>query len=156
MEDIKIEKLSHERYEEVVNLLKETYKKSFNNYYPNAFIDFTVRRQTIENIKMKAKHNFYVLLHEKKVVACGCVITAKDCGEIVSFCVHPSFQKRGLGKLLLQYLEQIAQNEKIKRITCFSSIIALPFYVKNAYNFKDDKMIFSEKFGSFHLEKTLK
>lgn len=70
---------------------------------------------------------------------------------IFSFCVHPNYQGKGIGKKLMKELEKDDYYKRSDRIEVSSSIPALPFYLKLGFKYKNNEMTFEN--GSFYLEK---
>ena len=58
----------------LAKMVQETYRKSFEFFYPKSWIDYTVKRQTSERFLEKAKTmNFYVARHKEESIGCACV-----------------------------------------------------------------------------------
>ncbi len=60
---------------------------------------------------------------------------------IFSLFINPDYLKQGLGKLLLNQLENFAKNTGIQKLVLNASITAHIFYLKNGYSYKDDTKI---------------
>ena len=151
-----IELVSENDFEELGKMIQETCRISFENFYPNEWIEHTISRQTIERLKDKAnKLSFYVAKDKNEIVGCGAIgdyYGKEDESCLFSFFVKPTSQGRGVGKAIMSTLEKDNYFVRAKKIHVPSSIPALPFYKKMGYDFKDGKMIFED--GSFLLEKT--
>ena len=136
-------------------LLKISYKVSFENVYPQSWIDYCLNNQSEERLLNKIKKtHFYVAIIEDKFVGCGAIgdyfgKTDESC--LFSFCVHPSFQKQGIGGAIMKQIEKDDFYTRAKRIVCPSSIPALPFYLKLGFKHLNDALNYED--GSFILEK---
>ena len=142
----------------LAKMVQETYRKSFEFFYPKSWIDYTVKRQTPERFLEKAKTmNFYVARHKEESIGCACVGQYNNLDDecvIVSFCVAHKWQGKGIGKALMKMLEQDEVYLRSRRVEVASSLNALPFYLKNGFVYKNNEMVFD--YGSFHLEKFLR
>ena len=150
-----IELVSENDFEELSKMIQETCRISFENFYPNEWIEYTISRQTIERLKDKAnKLHFYVAKEGCEIVGCGAIgdyYGKKDESCLFSFFVKPNMQGKGVGKEIMNKLEKDNYFVRAKKVYVPSSIPAVPFYKKMGYDFKDGKMIFED--GSFLLEK---
>ncbi|MEB7460183.1 GNAT family N-acetyltransferase [Staphylococcus borealis] len=68
--------------------------------------------------------------------------------------VLPEYQGRGIGKLIINTLEDDEFYKRASRIEIPASITAVPFYQKFGYNFKDGVSIADEE-GIVRMEKKL-
>ena len=147
--------VKEEDLKELSIMIQKTCKISFNNFYPKDWIDYTISRQTVERLRVKAKNlHFYVAKEVNKIVACGAIgdyYGKLDESCMFSFFVDPEFQGKGYGRKIIQTLENDEYFLRAKRIEIPASIVALPFYRKMGYEFKNGVMIFDD--GHFALEK---
>lgn len=70
-------------------------------------------------LEMKKKNfaHYWVLEVDKKLAGyCG-YWKIEDEAHIVTFAIHPSYRRRGLGKILLSHILEDARQRKIKKIT---------------------------------------
>jgi GNAT superfamily N-acetyltransferase len=58
---------------------------------------------------------------------------AMDAARIRAFYVHPGFQRRGIGRLLMQQAEAAAKKAGFKRMELVSTLVGEPLYAKMAY-----------------------
>ncbi len=65
--------------------------------------------------------------------------------------VEPSYQRKGIGKKIIERLENDEYAKRAKRIEIHSAISAIPFYRKLGYEHKNGDL--SYKDGMFDLEK---
>ena len=136
------------------DLIINTCIASFNNYYPKDWIDYTIKRQTLERLKFKVKNmHFYVARKNKDIIGCGAIDFNEATKEawILSFFVDIEFQNNGIGKLILNTLEKYEYYTNARKVFVASSIPGLPFYIRNGFRHKDNKMNFDN--GEFLLEK---
>jgi len=55
-------------------------------------------------------------------------------GQVRYMAVHPEWQGKGLGSLILQYLESKAKFQGLNLVTLNARETAVPFYLKNGYS----------------------
>ena len=69
-----------------------------------------------ENIR-----DFFIVLDGEQVVACGALhINWADLAEVKSLAVHKDYQRRGLGKLIVEACRQEAKELGIERVFCLT------------------------------------
>ena len=51
-----------------------------------------------------------------------------QCGELAAFCVHPAYRGSGRGDSLLDYVEQRARDQGIRRLVRAQKIVLDPFF----------------------------
>ena len=106
------------------------YLEGIVNHYPPEF--FTERA--------KDSH-FYVLCDGSRIIGCG-GITGFSGSAIESFIfsvfVHPDYQGRGLGKMIMDALESDEFFCRASRTELASSITAIDFYLKLGYAYKNE------------------
>ena len=100
--------------------------------------------------------NGYVYCEDEKIVGCGFIGSywdKKDEACLFTFFVHPDFQGKGIGRQLINAVENDEFFLRSKRIEIPASITAVQFYLKFGYDYKngitepdDEKRIRLEKF----------
>ena len=105
------------------------YLEDIVNHYPPEF--FT---------EHAADSHFYVLCDGGRIIGCGGITGC--CGSttesfVFSVFVHPDYQGRGLGKMIMEALESDEFFRRASRTELNSSITAAGFYQKLGYAFKD-------------------
>ncbi len=77
--------------------------------------------------------NFQVIELEDTVIACAALYpAAEDSGEIACIAIHPEYRNKGLGKRLLESLEQTAKGQGLTRLFSLTTE-ASHFFLENAY-----------------------
>ncbi len=99
---------------------------------------------------------YYVLSVDKKIVGCGGINFAenKTVGKISWDIIHPDFQGRSLGTLLLKHRLEVLQSiESIRKITVRTSQIAYKFYEKQGFILHEIKKDYwAEGFDMYYME----
>lgn len=99
---------------------------------------------------------YYVLSVDKKIVGCGGINFAenKTVGKISWDIIHPDFQGRSLGTLLLKHRLEVLQSiESIRKITVRTSQVAYKFYEKQGFILhKIKKDYWAEGFDMYYME----
>ncbi len=126
---------------------------------PEDFEDFCeAYRDFLKNRVKEEFDEIYVSKKDKKIVACfAFVFGAKDvpwinnekCMFVELIMVHPSYQKLGLGREIIEFSWERAKRENLRLcISTFRDIKSYGFYLKN--NFKE----IEEREGYVIMEKT--
>ena len=107
----------------------------------NAYItkkDYYKDLEDINEIYLNACGEFLVGFLKEKLIAMGAFrMISKDRVELKRMRIHPDFQKRGFGQLMLNELESRAKNLEYIEIELFTSVRqigAQHFYLKNGYH----------------------
>ncbi len=97
-------------------------------YYSNRLLTSDDEQQT---------HMYVLTLHDpddlgrEKIEACGAIAMKEDLrgtGEITGIAVTPAFQRLGLGRMMMDVLEQDARERHLKRIVLRAAAAAFGFY----------------------------
>jgi len=111
---------------EIINVLQSISKyKPSNNQYLNIW----------ENFSRQQNYFGLVAIHNEKVVGYGSIffvrkIRGGNVGHIEDIAVHQDFRKKGIGKLLINALYQIAQEKKCYKVSLNCKEHNLSFYQK--------------------------
>lgn len=99
---------------------------------------------------------YYVLSADNKIVGCGGINFAenKTVGKISWDIIHPDFQGRSLGTLLLKHRLEVLQSiESIRKITVRTSQVAYKFYEKQGFILHEIKKDYwAEGFDMYYME----
>ena len=157
--------LKEEDIQEVSDLIARTARKCFVYYYPEKEIEKVVESLNYEGVKKRASWtHFYVIKEENKIVACGAIGPywgSEVESSLFTIFVDPICQGKGYGKKIIETLEQDEYFLRAKRIEIPAGMVAIPFYKKMGYDFKNGELIYSdghfalEKFNSEYSEKTI-
>ena len=124
----------------IQNLLEINSKDYGIEYCQNSAKDFTVDK-ILENFNKRTK--VFVALENDIVVGTAGLDKSwyNDNGEywILTVFVDISHHKQGIGKMLIQKIEEFAEEMKFKKLVIPASITACEFYHKLGYEYKDGK-----------------
>ena len=153
---MEISRIKESEFEEVSKLIERTVKESsFKYYYPAKAIEKVVESLNAEGVKKRASWtHFYVIKEDDVIVACGAIGPYWDSETescLFTIFVDPEKQGQGYGRKIIETLEQDEFFKRAKRIEIPASIVAIPFYRKMGYEFKNGKLDYSD--GHFALEK---
>ena len=102
--------------------------------------------------------SIHVLMLDEKseAVACGRLqINSKTEGQIRSMAVRTDLQGKGLGKKIIQYIEQRALELKLKNIILDARINAVKFYEGRGYKVAGESYLLFGIIPHFKMEKEL-
>lgn len=129
--------------QEVANLVKETMLTTNIKDYSKEYLESDLKNLTAQTFVEKAKYfHCYVFIDYtvNKIIAVGSIGAywgKKDESSLFNIFVSPNYQGQGIGKRLIQLLEQDEYFKRAKRIEIPASITGLGFYQKMGYSFKN-------------------
>ena len=142
--------------EAVSKLIRTTIGISNKKDYPEELMDELIAAETPEHVLERASWtHFYVVQEAEEIIGCGAIGPywgKEDESSLFTIFVHPDHQGKGIGRLIVETLEQDEFALRAKRIEIPASITGLPFYRKMGYSFKDGKDTVDEE-HLYRLEK---
>lgn len=125
----------------MAELVAYTLRVSNQSDYAPAYLKKIAESHSAAYFAERAKDShFYVICHGSKIVGCGGVTGYRgstDESYLISVFVHPDYQKKGLGRMILEALEADENFTRAKRTELASSITAAGFYRKLGYHYKN-------------------
>lgn len=157
MSDFSVRKFQAEDAEEVSALIIKTLRTTNIKDYSTEFIENDVKQFSPNHVIERASWtHFYVVCDNYIIVGCGAIgpyWSKEDESSLFNIFVLPEYQGRGIGRKIIETLEQDEFFLRAKRVEIPASITACEFYKKMGYNYKngidtvDDERIFRfEKF----------
>ena len=151
-----------------IRLIKETEYKTvadliyraisnppFSTFYPQFSIKYLAKALDEKGVKKRASWtHFYVVEIDGEIVGCGAIGPYWDSlteSSLFSIFVDPRFQGQGIGRKIIETLEQDEFFKRADRIEVPASMSAIPFYRKMGYEHKNGELNFHD--GEFKLEK---
>lgn len=109
----------------VKNLINRTIETCYLGAYCKEAIRFFKDWHKEEKILLNAKEGYTIVLeHGNKIVGTGTIVN----DEIIRVFVDPAFQKNGLGRKIMKYLETKANAEGTNLVKLDASIPSKKFY----------------------------
>ena len=125
----------------VSDLIVRTLRVSNARDYPAAMLEELVTRMQPADILVRAGWtHFYVVEDGGAIVGCGAIgpyWEKTDESSLFTIFVDPDWQGQGVGRRIIETLEQDEYALRAKRIEIPASITGLPFYLKLGYTYKD-------------------
>ena len=151
-----IRRLKEEDAKAVSELIITTIRISNVRDYPAELMEeLAARMQPADILQRASWTHFYVAEDAGRIVGCGAVGPywgKEDESSLFSIFVHPDYQGKGIGRMIVGALEQDEFALRARRIEIPASITGLPFYRKMGYSFKDGKAEIDEE-QLYRLEK---
>lgn len=155
---MKIRKMVREDAHDVARLNKAVWQNTYKKLMPDDFLKNLSIENWGNNIERGLKENKatgYVAIVDNKVV--GAILFGKSRNETLGYeyeihalNISPSFQKRGIGKLLMdKTLKDLSFCDKIYLMVVRENTNARSFY--ESQNFSDTGKIETLKLSDFHL-----
>ena len=141
-----LEKLTVRRFEErdakdVSDLIRKTISISNKKDYPEDLMDQLIEIETPEHVLQRASWtHFYVVSDGDTIIGCGAIGPywgKEDESSLFTIFVLPDYQGKGVGRLIMETLENDEYFLRAKRIEIPASITGVPFYLKMGYHYKD-------------------
>lgn len=124
---------------EISALIVTTLRTTNIKDYSSEYIENDVKAFQPQNIIERASWtHFYVVCDNDKIVGCGAIgpyWNKKDESSLFNIFVLPQYQRRGIGRKIIETLEQDEYFLRAKRIEIPASITATPFYIKMGYDY---------------------
>lgn len=151
-----IERVKPEEIEEVSSMCRRSALASMPDFYAPAVVEDCVSNalspEALRN-RISWTH-FYVAKIDGKIVGCGAIGPfwgSETESSLFTIYVDPEMQGKGIGKKIIEVLENDEWAKRAKRIQIPAAIPAIPFYKKCGYEHRNGKMTFED--GHFELEK---
>ena len=126
---------------ETAQVIADTLRTSNRRDYPAEYIEATIASHSAEVLIERAKSgHMYVVCDGAKIIGCGAI--AGYWGSLtesilLTIFVLPEYQGRGIGRRIIETLEQDEYFLRAKRIEIPASITAVEFYRKMGYDYKN-------------------
>ena len=154
-----INKFHDHQAEEVAVLIKRNLLEISSQYYPPDYMAAIARdlspEKLIENAK---KEHIFVAMENDKVIGTGSSANFGSEEEPsyygTAIFVIPELHRRGIGKRIMQKLEEKSMELGADKLTVRAAINARVFYEKLGYAYKDGIAVEDER-GNFIMEKEL-
>ena len=141
---------------EVSELIIKTLRTTNIKDYSSEYIENDVKMFAPESVIQRASWtHFYVACKEDMIIGCGAIGPywgKEDESSLFNIFVLPEYHGKGIGKKIVETLEQDAFFLRAKRVEIPSSITACEFYKKMGYQYKDGKTAIDEE-QLYRLEK---
>lgn len=95
-------------------------------YYSNDILEKWTSGEMSDIFLDNVERNYHVAIHFDLIVATGMINTQS--GKIDAIFVHPDHMRKGLGKMMLHFLEEIARRQGVEKVILESSLNAVDFY----------------------------
>ena len=138
---MKIRRFKETDAEAVSDMIRKTLQVSNSRDYSAEEIAELVKRESPEYVRERASRtHFYVAENEEGIIGCGSIGSCADKPEesgLFTIFVHPEHQGKGIGRAIVETLEQDEFALRSKKIEIAASITGLPFYLRLGYAFKN-------------------
>lgn len=142
--------------DEVSALIIRTLRTTNIKDYSEEFIENDVKNFTPEGVLQRASWtHFYVICDGDTIVGCGAIGPywgKEDESSLFNIFVLPEYQGKGVGRKIIETLEQDEFFLRAKRVEIPAPITACDFYRKLGYTYKNGVDVVDEE-QIFRLEK---
>lgn len=125
----------------LADVIAKTLRTSNSKDYSPEYIENDIRFLTAEKlIERSGWTNLYVACDDDTIIGCGAIGPywgKEDESSLFTIFVLPEYQGKGIGRNIIETLEQDEYFLRAKRIEIPSSITAVHFYRKMGYDYKN-------------------
>ena len=140
-ESLTVRRIEDSDAKAVSDLIRKTISISNKKDYPEDMMDQLIESETPEHVlQMAGWTHFYVVLEGEDIIGCGAIGPywgKEDESSLFTIFVDPDKQGKGIGRLIMNTLENDEYFLRAKRIEIPASITGVPFYLKMGYHYKD-------------------
>lgn len=141
---------------EVSDLIAKTLRTTNSKDYSSEYIENDVKTLTPEYLIQRSQWTHcYVVCDEDIIIGCGAIGPywgKEDESSLFTIFVLPEYQGKGIGRQIIETLENDEFFLRAKRIEIPASITACEFYRKMGYDYKNGINVVDEE-QLFRLEK---
>ena len=126
---------------ETAQVIAETLRVSNSQDYSSEYIEANIASHSAEVLIARANEgHVYVVCDNSRIVGCGAI--AGYWGSLtesilLTIFVLPDYQGKGIGRRIIETLEQDEYFLRAKRVEIPASITAVEFYKKMGYDYKN-------------------
>ena len=140
-EKMDIRRIREDDAKEVSDLIRRTIRISNAKDYPEDVIDSLIDWETPDHVLERAGWtHFYVVVDEGTIIGCGAIGPywgKEDESSLFTIFVLPEYQGKGVGRAIIETLEQDEFFLRARRIEIPASVTGVPFYRKMGYDYKN-------------------
>jgi len=142
--------------QKVTDLIAVTMRTTNKRDYSPEYIEGCISHmQPTDIIRRASWTHYYVILEDEKIIACGAIGPYWDSvteSSLFNIFVHPVYQGKGLGRKIIETVEQDEYALRANRIEIPASITAVKFYQKMGYDLKPGGT-YPDNEGLYRMEK---
>ena len=136
-----IRRFKNEDSAELADVIAKTLRTSNAKDYSAEYIENYIISLSAEKlIERSSWRNYYVACDDDKIIGCGGIGPywgKEDESSLFTIFVLPEYQGKGIGREIIETLEQDEYFLRAKRIEIPASITAVDFYRKMGYDYKN-------------------
>lgn len=122
-------------HKEEIPKIKELIHLTVSSCYPSIFppevVKFFLEYHSEDEIKRRLDNGVVILLEEEGKLKGTGFLHGEEMGGIY---VHPGYQRKGLGEMMVRYLMQLAREKQLPRIWLDATPLAQPLYDKLGFD----------------------
>lgn len=138
---MKICRFEEKDAKKVSELIIDTLRRTNIKDYSDDSIENHVNNFQPENVLKRASWtHFYVVQEKGNIIGCGAIAPywdKLDESSLFTIFISLEYQRKGIGRKIIETLEKDEYFLRAKRIEVPASITAIPFYKKMGYSYKN-------------------
>ena len=136
-----IRRFTEQDAQAVSELIITTMRISNTKDYPAETLEELVKTETPEHVLQRASWtHFYVAEEAGKIIGCGAIGPywgKEDESSLFTIFVLPEYQGKGVGRMIVETLEQDEFFLRARRVEIPASVTGVPFYLRMGYHYKN-------------------
>ena len=134
-----IKQFSGNEVNELISLIHSTIIKCYPLCYAPEVISFFLEYHSSEELLRKAREGIILMSYKNdKLIATGYLVES----ELGGVYVHPGYQKKGVGRQMVQKLLEIAGKKKLTSVWLDSTPFAVELYKQFGFTVIEEKVMF--------------
>ena len=138
---MEIRRFRPEDAQETALLVQTTLRISNSRDYPPEYIEYNIASHSPKVLLQRADEgHMYVVCDGSRIIGCGAIAPywgSKTESILLTIFVLPEYQGKGVGRLIIETLEQDEYFLRADRIEIPASITGVEFYKKMGYGYKN-------------------
>lgn len=137
---MEIRRFNQEDAAALANVITETLRVSNSKDYAPKYIEYNMASHSADVLIERANNShMYVVCDNSQIIGCGAIAAywgSTTESILLTIFVLPEYQGKGIGRQIIQVLEQDEYFLRANRIEIPASITAVEFYKKMGYDYK--------------------
>ena len=130
-----IRKAKKKDVKDIVEVIKESVENTHQNIYSQENIQNILKNYTLEKVSHYITSYDYFVVEDNEKIVGG--LLAKE-GKMRSLYILPSYRGKGIGRMLVEVVEEHMKKQGYKEIWLWSSLVSYDFYLHMGYEFLED------------------
>ena len=149
-----IENIGEKQLADIKLLIHHTVRVCYPAIYPKEVVEFFIRYHSSEQIRSRASSGILIALEEDNAILGTGFLDGEEMGGVY---IHPEYQRKGYGTMIVNFLLDKAVKKGIDKIWLDATPFAKPLYLKSGFTVSSPmvQMVGDVALHYFKMEKIL-